>query len=60
MINQRTLMSQTPAQSGVVAARATGRVRLAPTGVWVAFCTAVLATTGADPITTPHRRPPIE
>jgi hypothetical protein len=60
VINQRALMSQTPAQSGVVAARAAGRVRLAPNGAPVAFCTAVLTTTGAGAITTPHRRPPIE
>ena len=59
MINQRTLMSQNPAPSGV-AARAGGRVRIAPTGVPVAFCTAVLTATDADGITTPHRRPPIE
>ena len=59
MIEQRTLMSQNPAQSGV-ATRAAGRVRLAPNGAPVAFCTSVLTTTGADGITTPHRRPPIE
>jgi hypothetical protein len=60
VIEQRTHMSQNPAQSGVVAARAAGRVRMAPNGAPVAFCTSVLTTTDADGIPTPHRRPPIE
>ena len=60
MIEQRTVMSQNPAPSGV-ATRAAGRVRLAPNGAPVAFCTAVLtATAVADGIPNPHRRPPIE
>ena len=58
MIRQCTHMSQTPAQTGVVATRAAGRVRLAPVAAPAAFCSTVRIATGG--ITTPHRRPPIE
>jgi hypothetical protein len=61
MIEQRTHMSQIPAQAGVVAARAAGRVRTAPFTVAAAFCSPVLTTTDkSGGIPTPHRRPPIE
>lgn len=62
MIEQRTHKSQTPAQTGVVAARAArGRVRIAPLAVAAAFCSSVLTTTDmSGGIPTSHRRPPIE
>lgn len=56
MTEQRALTMQMPAPAGVAAAR----VRTAPITALVAFCNAVLTTTDAGGVITPHRRPPIE
>lgn len=60
MIDQRAHIMQTPAPTGVDAARVNVRVRTAPITAPVAFCNAVLTTTDAGGVITPHRRPPIE
>lgn len=60
MTDQRALTMQMPAPAGVAAARVRVRVRTAPITALVAFCNAVVTTTDAGGVITPHRRPPIE